>query len=322
MVDFLYLFAGLVILVKSAGYLVSGAVSLSSKLGISSLVIGLTVVSFGTSMPEFLVTATAALQDNADLAIANVIGSNIANVLLVLGLSAMVRPLPIQDSTVVSEIPFSLTAALLLGFLANAALFSSTPELSISRLDGIIMLFFFVLFLIYVYKVAGEVSYREEGIVELSRLRELAYILLGVVGLYIGGQLVISGAVNVAQLLGVDDVVIGLTIIAVGTSAPELVASIVAAKKGYTDVAVGNVVGSNIFNILWVIGATATIKELPFEIVSNTDLTLVVGSSALILVALVADRSYSINRWHGALFVLLYLAYLVFVINRGMCAEC
>ncbi|MEQ8955407.1 MAG: calcium/sodium antiporter [Gammaproteobacteria bacterium] len=318
MIDFLYLIAGLAILVKSADYLVAGAVSLSSKLGIPSLVIGLTVVSFGTSMPEFLVTATAAFQDNADLAIANVIGSNIANVLLVLGLAAIVRPLPIQDSTVVSEIPFSLTAALLLGFLANAALFSATPELSISRLDGAIMLFFFVLFLVYVYKVSGEeLSYREEDFVELSRIRELSYLILGVAGLYLGGQLVILGAVNVAQLLNVDDVVIGLTIIAVGTSAPELVASVVAAHKGYTDVAVGNVVGSNIFNILWVIGATATVKELPFESVSNTDLALVVGSSALILVAMAIDRCYSINRWHGMLFVLLYAAYLVFVIARG-----
>ncbi|MDP4912578.1 MAG: calcium/sodium antiporter [Pseudomonadales bacterium] len=318
MTDFLYLAAGLLILIKCADLMVAGSVSVARKLGVSTLVIGLTVVSFGTSLPEMLVSVNAGLDGNADLAISNIVGSNIANVLLVLGLAAIIRPLPVQNSTVVSEIPFSLTAALLLGFLANAAIFSSVPELSISRLDGAILLFFFFLFLLYIYRTSAVDNLVAELPAEqLSRAREVTYILLGVVGLYVGGQLVVDGAVSVATTLGVDDVVIGLTIVAIGTSAPELVASGVAAYRGQTDVAVGNVVGSNIFNILWVVGLTSSLTELPFDLVSNTDLAIVAGSSALILVSLAISRTNSILRWHGAAFVSLYGVYLAYVVARG-----
>jgi len=317
--DFLFLGLGLLLLIKCADLMVVGSVSLARKLGISTLVIGLTVISFGTSLPELLVSFNAGLDGNADFAISNVVGSNIANVLLVLGIAAIIRPLPVKDSTVVSEIPFSLTAALLIGFLANAAIFSSVPELSISRLDGGILLFFFVLFLLYIYRTSNsdELLHEELNRVYLSRTREIVYILVGIGGLYIGGQLVVESAVNVAELLGVDDVVIGLTIVAIGTSAPELVASSVAAYRGYTDVAVGNVVGSNIFNILWVIGFTASLQELPFDLVSNTDLALVAAASSLILVAMAVSRTNSILRWHGMLFVTLYIAYLLFTVYRS-----
>ena len=318
MTDFLYLAAGLLILIKCADLMVAGSVSVARKLGVSTLVIGLTVVSFGTSLPEMLVSVNDGLDGNADLAISNIVGSNIANVLLVLGLAAIIRPLPVQNSTVVSEIPFSLTAALLLGFLANAAIFSSVPELSISRLDGAILLFFFFLFLLYIYRTSAVDNLAAELPAEqLSRAREVTYILLGVVGLYVGGQLVVDGAVSVATALGVDDVVIGLTIVAIGTSVPELVASGVAAYRGQTDVAVGNVVGSNIFNILWVVGLTSSLTELPFDLVSNTDLAIVAGSSALILVSLAISRTNSILRWHGAAFVSLYGVYLAYVVARG-----
>jgi cation:H+ antiporter len=318
MVEYIYLAAGLLILVKSADLMVAGSVSVANKLGVSTLVIGLTVVSFGTSLPEMLVSVNAGLDGNSDLAISNVVGSNIANVLLVLGCAAIIRPLPVQNSTVVSEIPFSLTAALLLGFLANAAIFSSIPELSISRVDGVILVFFFVLFLLYIYKTSSSDSFADEVPAQrLSRSREIIYLIGGVVGLYIGGQLVVDNAVAVAASLGVGDVVIGLTIVAVGTSAPELVASTVAAYRGHTDIAVGNVVGSNIFNILWVLGFTATLTELPFNVVSNTDLAIVAGSSALILVSMAVSRTNAILRWHGVTFVLLYIGYLAYVVDRG-----
>ena len=315
--DSLLLVVGLALLVKSADLLVTGAASIAGRLGISPLVIGLTIVSFGTSLPELVVTLVSGLQHNADLAIANVIGSNIANVLLVLGIAAIIRPLPVTDSTVVSEIPFSLTAALLVGFLANAALFSHHPELSISRLDGAILLLFFALFMLYVFKIG-----REKPRVEKARpallppLRCAVYILLGIAGLYLGGGWVVDGAVGIAQSMGVDDALIGLTIVAVGTSSPEIFASAVAAYRGQTDIAVGNVVGSNIFNLLFVLGVTSSVVELPFEVVNNTDLVMVIGSSALIVLALVASRSYSILRSHGVMFVTLYAAYLVYVITR------
>jgi cation:H+ antiporter len=315
--DALVLLLGLIVLIKSADFLVVGASAVAGRLGISSLVIGLTIVSFGTSMPEMLVTFVSGMRHNADLAIANVIGSNIANVLLILGVAAIVRPLTVRDSTVVSEIPFSLTAALLVGFLANAALFSSIPELSISKLDGGILLFFFALFMLYVYKISRE---KETGFekpdIDLGTLRASVYIVAGIVGLYFAGGWVVDGAVGIAGQLGVDDALIGLTIVAIGTSSPELVASAVAAYRRQSDIAVGNVVGSNIFNLLWVLGLTSSVVELPFEIISNTDLVMVIASSTLIIVALAIGRNNTIARLHGVLFVSLYAAYLVYVIGR------
>lgn len=308
---------GLIVLIKSADFLVVGASSIAARFGIPSLVIGLTIVSFGTSLPEMLVTMVSGLRHNADLAIANVIGSNIANVLLILGVAAIVRPLTVHDSTVVSEIPFSLTAALLVGFLANAALFSSIPELSISRLDGGILLFFFALFILYVYKISRDKpAGNKEAISEAGAIRTAVYIVLGIVGLYFGGGWVVDGAVGIAEQLGVNDAVIGLTIIAVGTSSPELVASAVAAYRNQSDIAVGNVVGSNIFNLLWVLGLTSSFVELPFKVISNTDLMMVIASSALIIVALAISRNNTIQRAHGFVFVALYAAYLVYVVAR------
>jgi cation:H+ antiporter len=318
MISVFALLAGLAVLIKAADFLVSGASAVASRLGVPSLVIGLTVVSFGTSLPEMLVTMISGLRGNADLAIANVIGSNIANVLLVLGIAAIVRPLPVRNSTVVSEIPFSLTAALLVGFLANSALFSGLPELSINRLDGVLLLFFFCMFMLYVLKVSLENGNTEVTArpTNMSMPRAMAYLLLGIVGLYFGGDWVVDGAVGVAQLLNVDDALIGLTIVAIGTSSPELVASAVAAYRNEADIAVGNIVGSNIFNLLWVLGLTATVVELPFEAVSNTDLVMVIASSALIILALVSSRNNTIMRLHGSVFVVLYLGYLIYVTHR------
>lgn len=317
MYDSLVLLIGLVVLIKSADFLVAGASSIAARLGISALVIGLTIVSFGTSLPEMLVTMVSGLRNNADLAIANVIGSNIANVLLVLGVAAIVRPLRVQDSTVVSEIPFSLTAALLVGFLANAALFSPIHELSISRLDGGILLFFFVLFMLYVYKMSREQAAEAvEASGVLGTTRASIYIVGGIVGLYFGGGWVVDGAVGIAQWLGVDDALIGLTVIAIGTSSPELVASAVAAYRNQSDIAVGNVVGSNIFNLLWVLGLTSSVVELPFEVISNTDLVMVIASSAMIIIALAIGRNNTILRSHGIAFVTMYAAYLVYVVGR------
>ena len=317
MIDTLLLLGGLALLIKGADLLVSGASSIAGRLGISSLVIGLTVVSFGTSLPEMLVTLVSGLRQNSDLAIANVIGSNVANVLLVLGIAAIIRPLPVKDSTVVSEIPFSLTAALLVGFLANAALFSNHTELSISRLDGGILLFFFALFILYVYKISRDSEHlSSDNPSSLSTSRSALYIVLSMVALYLGGGWVVDGAVGIAQLMNVDDALIGLTIVAIGTSSPEIVASAMAAYRNQTDIAVGNVVGSNIFNLLWVLGLTSSLVELPFEVVNNTDLIMVICSSALILFALVASRNNSILRSHGVVFIALYAGYLFYVTTR------
>ena len=318
MIDGLLLIVGLVILIIAADFLVKGASLIASRLGISTLIVGLTVVSLGTSMPEMLVTLTAGLQHKADLAIANIVGSNIANVLLILGVAAIIRPLPVRNSTIVSEIPFSLTAALLAGFLANAALFSDHHKLSISRLDGGILLFFFLLFMLYIFKSSREDESTAPQVVTSGKLSRATFqIALGVVGLYFGGQWVVSGGVGLAQTWDIDDALIGLTIIAVGTSAPELVASAVAAYRNETDIAVGNVIGSNIFNLLWVLGLTSSIVELPFEVITNTDLVMVIVSSTLIIAALASSRKNTVQRVHGVLFVSFYVAYLFFVVQRG-----
>jgi len=313
----LILLLGLVVSIKAADLLVVGASAIASRLGVSSLVVGLTVVAFGTSLPEMVVTMVSGLRNDADLAIANVIGSNIFNVLVVLGIAAMIRPLRVHNSTVVSEIPFSLTATLLVGFLANAALFSAHPALSITRLDGGILIFFFVLFMLYVYNSSRERGATQEvGAPDKGLLRALLSVGAGMVGLYFGGNWIVDGAVGVAQRLGVSDALIGLTIVAAGTSTPELIASSVAAYRNQVDLAVGNVVGSNIFNMLWVLGVTSSLVELPFEVINNTDLVMVISSSALIIIVLAINRNYTISRPYGAVFVALYAAYLAYVVAR------
>ena len=318
MMDAVLLIIGLGVLIKGAGYLIKGGSVIASRFGISPLIIGLTVVSFGTSMPEFVVSLTSGLQTDSDLAIANVIGSNIANVLLVLGFAAIIRPLPIHNSTVVSEIPFSLSAALLLGFLANAHLFSDDPELKISHMDGAILLFSFMLFMLYVYQSSIKRKKLAPQILPRGTMtRSLTLIAVGTLGLYFGGQWAVDGAVGLAHDWGINDALIGLTIIAIGTSSPELIASSVAAYRGQTDMAIGNIVGSNIFNLLWVLGFTSSVVELPFQVISNTDLMVVIGSSALVILALVSSRTNTIKRSHGIVFVSLYIAYLVYVVMRG-----
>lgn len=317
MIDVLLVVGGMAILIKAADLLVDGASSLAFRFGISALTIGLTVVSFGTSTPELFVTTSAALRDNADLAVANILGSNIFNILVVLGVAAIICPLPARDQTVLSEIPFSLTAALLVGFLANTALFAETLELSIDRLDGAILLFFFVLFMLYVYKTSRSDSANPFGVEAHGTLpRSLIYIGLGLAGLYLGGNWVVSGALGIAAIFGVSDAVVGLTIVAIGTSLPELVGSAVAAYKKETDIAIGNVVGSNIFNLLWILGLTSSIVELPFESVSNIDIVTVIASSSLIIVAMVASRGATIRRTHGVLFIALYVVYFAYVFLR------
>lgn len=319
MMTYLLLALGFVFLLKGADLLVTGATDIALKFKISDLVIGLTIVSFGTSLPEVIVCAVASLNGHAELAIANVLGSNIANVLLVLGVAAMIRALPVNDATVLSEIPFSLTAALLVGFLANVTLFSTTTDLSISRLDGAILLFFFALFMLYVYKVtkARSAPRESEEIRPVALPRSLLLLALGMLGLYLGGRWVVDGAIVIARGWGLSESLIGLTVVAIGTSLPELMASAVAAYRGKTDIAVGNVVGSNIFNLLWVLAISALISELPFNLTSNTDLVIVIVTSTLIIVAMAVGRKSVINRGHGVAFVLAYAAYLAFVIHRG-----
>ncbi|MGK7389438.1 MAG: calcium/sodium antiporter [Candidatus Cyclobacteriaceae bacterium M2_1C_046] len=313
---------GFVFLIKGADYLVEGASSIAKRLKVSQIIIGLTIVSFGTSLPELLVNITASFKGSAELAVGNIFGSNIANILLILGISAIIRPLPITKNIYFSEIPFSLIATLLVGFLANASLLTDKKMLTLSRLDGGILLLFFVLFLMYIYVVFRSNRQEDELPTEkeedlISNKKAYVYIAIGLVGLYFGGEWVVAGAIQIAEEAGLSETFIGLTVVAVGTSLPELFTSAVAAYRGNTDIAVGNVVGSNIFNLLWILGVSATLNPIPFSVASNTDIVMIIFASALLLFAVAVGKRTRIVRWEGILFVLVYIGYIIYLIQRG-----
>lgn len=312
---------GFVLLVKGGEVLVTGSSSVAKRFGISDLVVGLTVVAFGTSAPELIVNVLASHSGNAEIAIGNVVGSNIANVLLILGLTAIFCPLPIKDNTLIAEIPFSLLAATLVGFLANANLFGTSTGLCLSRGDGGVLLFFFCLFMAYVFHISKEEGKapgaEEEEIVVLTMQRSVVYILVGIGALFLGGKWVVEGAVHLAKSFGLSESFVGLTIVAIGTSLPELVTSIIAARQQKTDIAVGNAIGSNIFNILWVLGASALVNPLPFSVITNTDILVVIFSGCLLILCMATGLRNTVDRTNGVVFVLLYVAYLVYCVLRG-----
>ena len=319
MLTYILFALGFVLLIKGADWLVGGATAVAKKYRISDMVIGLTIVSMGTSMPELVVNILASLNGSAELAVGNVFGSNVANILLILGVAALIYPLPLQRSTVMSEIPFSLMAALLVGFLANAALFDKYQGLIISRTDGGILLFFFALFMLYIFKVAREGNEHEvkESYQEQPMLRAVGLVLLGVFSLFLGGKWTVDGATAIATQLGMSESFIGLTVVAIGTSLPELVTSAVAASRRNTDIAVGNAVGSNIFNILWILGLSAVIHPLPFNVLSNFDILMIIFASTLLILSVSLERQRQVGRVSGVVFLLCYVAYVIFLLQRG-----
>jgi cation:H+ antiporter len=318
MLTYILLIAGFFILIKGADLLVDGASSVATKLNVSSLVIGLTVVAFGTSMPELFVNLFASFQGNAEIAIGNILGSNIANVLLILGVSAIIYPLAVQNTTIWKEIPFSLLAALVLGILANDYLIDHQDHSELTRSDGLVLLGFFIIFMYYVFSIAKKGENPEpENPKQLSNIRSAVYIFLGLVGLVVGGTWIVNGAVKIAGQFGVSEYLIGLTVVAVGTSLPELATSAVAAYKKNTDIAIGNVVGSNIFNIFWVLGLSSVIKPLPFQPSGNLDIMMVIIASILLFVFLFVGKKHQVEKWQGIFFVILYVVYIVFLVMRG-----
>lgn len=316
--EYILFLAGFVLLILAADWLVAGASSIAKKFNISDLIIGLTVVSFGTSAPELIINVISSSNGEADLAIGNIIGSNISNIMLILGVTAIIVNIPVQKNTIVSEIPFSLTAALLFGFLANARLMADPSEqLMISRLDGYILLFFFLLFLFYIiYMAKQNQDIDSDDISNLKPSKATFLVIIGISGLFFGGQLVVDNAVDIAKSWGMSETFIGLTIVGVGTSLPELVTSAMAALRNNADIAVGNVVGSNIFNLLWILGITSVINPLPFSVASNSDILVIIFASALLILFMLIGKKYTIERWQGFLFILAYAAYIYYLIER------
>jgi len=308
---------GFVLLIYAAKFLVEGSTSIARKLNIADLIIGLTIVSFGTSAPELIINLISGFNDKADLAIGNIMGSNISNILLILGVTATITSLKVQKNTILSEIPFSLMAALLFGFLANANLFNEGAELKISQMDGFVLLFFFSLFMLYIIFMARQNQDIEtDEISDFPMGKAIVYVIIGMLGLFFGGKFVVDGAIDIATSWGMSETFIGLTIVGVGTSLPELVTSIIAALKNNSDIAVGNVVGSNIFNLLWILGVTATITPLPFNKATNTDILMIILASTILIISMVIGKKYVIERWQGVLYILIYVAYIVFLFQR------
>ncbi|MBN2307239.1 calcium/sodium antiporter [Candidatus Peregrinibacteria bacterium] len=308
---------GFIFLIKGADYLVDGSSSLASRAGISQLVIGLTIVSFGTSAPELLVNIVASLKGASDIGIGNILGSNIANIFLILGVAAAIYPLRIQKSTTWKEIPLNFLSAIVLLVLANDIFLDGAETSILSHIDGLILMFFFIIFVYYTVGLAKAEKNHTDGYKKYGIPRSIIMILVGIVGLAYGGKWVVDGAVDVASRFGVSEALIGLTIVAVGTSLPELATSAVAAMKRNADIAIGNVVGSNLFNVFWVLGLSAVIKPLPFRPEINTDILVYLVATILLFLFAFTGKKEHVSRVDGWIFLSCYAAYIVFLVYRG-----
>lgn len=317
MLSFILLVVGFVVLTKGADYLVDGAASLAKRYGISDLVIGLTVVSFGTSAPEMFVNLAAVLKGSPDIAMGNIIGSNISNILLILGIAALIYPLPTSKGTVWKEIPFGFLAAAVLTIMLNDLFFNNEPS-QLSRNEGLVLIAFFCVFLYYTGSIAFEVKDTENlpKTITFSLPKAVCYLAIGFLGLVLGGWLIVENAVQIAQMFGMSEAMIGLTVIAIGTSLPELATSAVAAYKKNADIAIGNVVGSNIFNIFLILGITGTIKPLPFNEANHLDLMVMLTASGVLFIFMFTGKKFMVDRWEGGILVLSYIAYLVYNIIK------
>lgn len=339
-VAILLIVIGCIALIKGADFLVDGASGLAKKYGVSDIIIGLTVVAFGTSMPEFVVNMVAVGQGSTEIAITNVLGSNIINIFVILGLTAMIFPISSQRSTRRFDIPFSLLAAALVllfavynspSWLHIDHVFSidiTKPTLRdlgyiqvgagqsgfISGVGGSILLIFFLIFLWHNFKGIGNSpqTTSDENYKPMSSRRALALIIGGLAGLVIGGEVIVKSATSIAQSLGVSDAIIGLTVVALGTSLPELATSCMAAFKKNCDIALGNVVGSNIFNIFFILGTSACVKELPGYHGLEVDALMAALGSVMVMLFVYLTKKHEIKRWHGAVMLLSYAGYLTY----------
>jgi cation:H+ antiporter len=307
---------GFVALIYGANWLVNGASSLAKKYGVSDLVIGLTIVALGTSAPELVVNSVAASDGLSDIVLGNIIGSNNFNLFIILGIAALVYPIAVQSSTAKREIPISLFVAVLFLAVANDFLMDSVTE--ISRLDAAIMLLLFGGFLYYIFKQMKTEQPDAVSYIPKSNSTIIALIGFGFVGLIVGGKLVVDNAIMIATDLGVSQKIIGLTIIAAGTSLPELVTSVVAALKKNSDIAIGNVIGSNIFNILLVIPISSMISPIQFTPKFNQDIWILIGGTVFVIASLSLSKSKKITRWHGLILFGFYCFYTGYLVSKEL----
>ena len=305
LLQFLLLAVGFVMLVKGADWFVDGAAGLATRFGIPQLVIGLTIVAMGTSAPEAAVSITATLKGTADITVGNIVGSNILNVLVILGLSAVITPLAVGKSTVRYELPFLIGITVLLLLLGLDG--------TVSLTDGLILLLFFALYLAYLFVMAKKgMAEIEESDKHLKLWQALLATAVGLALVIYGSDLTVDAASAIARMLGLSERFIGLTIVALGTSLPELVTSVTAARKGSADIAIGNIVGSNVFNILFVVGLSSLVRPVPFA--ANFRVDLLVALAAVVFLLLASFRKRKLSRVDGAIMLAGYAAYFVYLI--------
>jgi cation:H+ antiporter len=314
--------------VFGSGILVDGASDIAKKFGISDLIIGLTVVAFGTSSPELAVNINASISGDTEIAIGNILGSNIFNVFIILGISAIVYPISIQSNSVWIEVPLSLLAAIMVGICANDIYFDGGAINQLTRIDGLVYMGFFAVFMYYtVYTskntpstdtLAQEMSSELKAHSAMPVWRSLSYIVVGLVALYFASEWLVEGAKYIAKTAGLSDAIIGLTIVAAGTSVPELATSVTAALKKNSDIAIGNVVGSNIFNIFFILGVSALINPLPFKSATATvDIAMTIFSSVIVFLFAFTGRNRNvISRIEGIVLIAIYLVYVAYLISQ------
>ena len=317
----LYLIVGFVLLVKGADFFVEGASSIAKRMHIPTIVIGLTIVAFGTSAPELAVSLSAAIKGSNDIAIGNVVGSNIFNLLVVIGVSAMISPLTVKRSMIKKDYPLSIFAAVLLGVLCLDSVLFHAKETTLGRMDGVSLLVCFVFFMYITVRegLRGRKDAKKEHEDEVENMsfpigKSIVLLVVGLAGIVFGGDLSVEGAKEIARAFGLSEALIGLTIVAIGTSLPELVTSIVAAKKGESEIALGNVVGSNLFNIFFILGCSATILPMHVSGTYIYDIGLLIIVSVLAFIPIA--KSKKVGRVMGGVMTLAYVAYTVYLIMR------
>ena len=314
MIDILILLLGLGLILVGANALTDGASAVAKRFGISDLVIGLTIVAMGTSAPELVVSVTAALNGSAELALGNVVGSNIFNILAIVGCTAMVMPISVGKGLMSKELPLVILSSLVMWAVASDTLLDGEAANVVSRIDGILLLAFFAIFMRYTFSIAKADSPDTEEIKPMPMWKAALWIIGGLAGLIFGGRYFVDGASGIARSLGVSESVIGLTLVAAGTSLPELATSVVAALKKNPGIAIGNVIGSCLFNVFFIIGTAATISPLPLGGITQTDMLTLVGASVLLWFfgLVIGDRK--ITRVEGVFMLLCYIAYTAWLI--------
>ena len=310
------LIVGFVVLILGADWLVSGASGLAKRLNVPDLVIGLTVVAFGTSAPELMVNLMAAFNNESEIALTNILGSNTINTFIILGISALIYPIKSQKSSRKYEIPWSVFAGLIILVMGTECFGLCGGDAIISRLDGVVLLLIFSLFMYYTLKMAkNNTENQEEGFLPMKIWKAVLLIAVGLVALVVGGKVIVINAVSIAQAFGVSQAVIGVTVVALGTSLPELATSAIAAFKKNPDLAIGNVIGSNIFNVFFVLGISAVIRPLASYSNLWIDASLAALGSLLLLLFVSTNRHKELKRWQGAFFLVCYGVYLIWLLT-------